>query len=248
MTVHITANIGRHGNSHRAIAAVRRSVPRRGSTWVGWQELDGGDAPDEHAAVEDLFPDREGWRHTGWETQVAVTDNGGDLWVPVRAWIVKGHPPIDRISPWRPIVFRLYRHRRTGRLLAVWNTHTVADAYTGRARTAVELRRRYWNMLWDTLAAEVAELHAQGIDSVGTADLNRNPLPGKLHPDAVVVAHRNLDYVIAVPAPGHRVRRGPVRKITLGIDGHKALRVRVWFTGKGRLTILPPRAPAVERG
>lgn len=66
------------------------------------------------------------------------------------------------------------------------------------------------------------EYVAKGRDVVVTGDFNRQNLPDKLHWRQRVVAHRSVDYVIAIPNPEHKVKVLATGSIHLGLDFHRA--------------------------
>lgn len=220
------ANIGRGGNSRRAIQNVRNAVPRG---FIGFAEIDEADEADEHAVLSKIF---KGWKSACFSSRVPLMWKSL-VWKRTGVIRVEGHPGIKHISPPRLITGATFQHRVfRKRKRAEINGHTVAGAWNADDNAHDDIRRRYWLMYWKHLCELVQDLVEQGHDTTFTGDLNRQrpPIPvEELHKRARIVQHHATDYIIAIPAKGHGVEVLESWDFPLGIDFHKGLAVRLRF-------------------
>lgn len=231
MTRHTTANIGRGRPAAQrgAFALIRALNGLLGI--IGWQEIGESDGPvDEPGRLRRIFR-RAVWRTAGMAVRTPVTWNR-TIWRCLSVERVKVMKGIDRVSPARYVVIVRLQHRVTGRLLTRINTHTVAGAFNGSTDRLESRRRQGWEHHWEELQ-EIATQEAEtGADVVISGDFNRQrpPLPiNELHPRARLAAKSHTDYLIAIPAAGHRVVVDKVERATVGIDFHVGLSARIRF-------------------
>lgn len=236
MSRHTTANVGRGrpGAQRAAFGKVRATNGGRGI--VGWQEIGEGDGrADEPAALRAAFP-RTVWRTAAVATKAPVTWNRA-VWACLGVERVKVMRGIPGVSPARYVVIVRLQHRITRRRLTRINTHTVAGAFNGTTDRREADRRTGWHQHWADLVEIVAQEAATGADIVLGGDFNRQhpALPiHELHPRAELVARAHTDYLIAIPAPGHRASINKVHRHALGIDFHVALSANIRFPKESR--------------
>lgn len=219
MPLLISANLGRHVDNAEFLANVRRLDEEAGRGVVfAPQEVDEADAPDEHAGLRRLLP---GLRWAGWATHEPI--GLGERWTSLRTGVVKGSRGLARLSPARTITEVVARHE-SGAALVVLNLHYP------RRDPRLWLR---WQQLRRAHRARIRYWVDRGYSVVWLADVNRTRF-ARLHPDERTVAHRGLDWIRFIPAPGGaRMRVLETGTIDMSIDGHDA----VW----ARVELLPAR-------
>lgn len=242
-----TINIGRSYGSKSDVQGVIERVrgvigPKGGPAVIGWQEISEddpcGDAC-EYDLIKSTFDAAAGWDNRRPDTvKVPVTAKGVDGVIDARSAFAS--PGEAGVSPTRKVTVVYYQQEN----LSMINTHLIAGAWSC-PDDKVELRKDYWNRGWSALKDQVKKELDKGRDAIVTGDLNRprdsnrcNPPwdPTSLHPRAKLVGGASIDYIFAVPAPGHQfvygrdgdgsVKRGVIH---LGIDGHQGHWVRGEF-------------------
>lgn len=75
----------------------------------------------------------------------------------------------------------------------VFNTHMMPPPQDA-------VWRKYWNIHWLEMKADIANKHRAGLDVFLIGDLNIDELSSsQVHPKAVILAHHKKDYIILIP-------------------------------------------------
>ena len=240
----VTANIGRGVTTEVAHANIRRIARSVPGAFVGFQEIDEADAPDEAALIplrftpvgevpqpgmQDVFTDEgqptyafAGTSGPGWKraTPVAVPST----WEIVRQSTRKASDGLAQVTPNRVIVTA--RCRPT--VDAGFPPVVFLNGHYPLARTAVA--KRIWaecQASWVTRAAEIHDATEGGFTIITMRDTNRHGRMPKIHPDERQLLAPGIDRISIIPAEPSsphlvtaRVLDRPV--VNLTIDGHDA--------------------------
>jgi hypothetical protein len=215
---HATVNIGRHGDSRRAIENVAKTMGKYFA--IGWQEID---SAVEQQAIKDCFPKAKTIKA---QNQNPITYRVNPiLWKPVGTESIFGHEGIPKVTPQQDIILQKFQHRLfKGNKLALVNSHVIAGAFN----QGHDERQTQWYEWFRELQATVNSLHNEGFNTVVRADFNRGNLP-VIHSKAVEVARHMMDHIIAIPAKGRTVNSTDHGTIVLGIDIHLGVWANITF-------------------
>ena len=248
----VTANIGRGVSTDVAHANLRKIARGFPGAFVGFQEIDEADAPDEAALVATRFPTVNQATGTGMHDELASAGQGtyafagfsGPGWkratpiaVPttwniVRDSVRKSSDGLAHVTPNRVIV--------SARCRPVDDPHfppvMFLNGHYPLART--EEAKAIWKECqasWTTRASEVHDRPAGGFTIITTRDTNRHgPMP-KIHPRERQLLTPGIDRISVIPAQPsspHRVTVHVLRRrvVNLTIDGHDARAVDLRLT------------------
>jgi hypothetical protein len=239
----VTANIGRGVSTDVAHANIRRVARSFPGAFVGFQEIDEADAPDEAALIVARFPRVEttptgmhdeltssgkrtytfaGFSGPGWKraTPFAVPTT----WHILRQSVRKSSDGLARVTPHRVIVSALCRPVDDPDFPPVM----FLNGHYPLARTAVA--QRIWKDCQASWTERVEEVHGSsggGRTIITTRDTNRRgPMP-KVHPGERQLLSPGIDRISVIPAERSSphlvtVRVVGRRRLDLTIDGHDA--------------------------
>lgn len=248
----VTANIGRGvptAAAHANIRKVARSFP---GAFVGFQEIDEADAPDEAALLLARFPSADetgstgmhdvlesagrhryrfaGFTGPGWKkaTPLAVPTT----WDIVAQSVKKSSDGLAKVTPHRAIVSARCRPADNPDFPPV----VFLNGHYPLARTAAA--KRLWRdcqASWISRAREIHDSAEGGFTIITTRDTNRRgPMP-RLHPRERQLLVPGLDRISVIPAEPSSpnlvtVRVLRRRMVNLTIDGHDARGVELRLT------------------
>lgn len=239
----VTANIGRGVSAEVAHANIRRVARTFSGAFVGFQEIDEADAPDETALLVARFPSGEppqagmheelassghgtytfaGFGGPGWKraTPFAVPTT----WDIVRQSVRKSSDGLAKVTPHRVIVSALCRPVDDPDFPPVM----FLNGHYPLARTAVA--KRLWRDCHASWTARVGEVHdasGGGHTVITTRDTNRHGRMPRLHPRERQLLAPGIDRISVIPAEPsspHVVTARVLdrRRLDLTIDGHDA--------------------------
>lgn len=248
----VTANIGRGVSTDEAHANIRRIARSFPGAFVGFQEIDEADAPDEGELIPKRFtpvgavPQQDvqgvftsegqptytfaGMEGPGWKraTPVAVPST----WVIVRQSVRKSSDGLAGVTPHRVIVTARCRPTADPDFPPV----VFLNGHYPRART--EPAKRIWKECqasWVTRAAEIHDATGGGSTIITLRDTNHHgPMP-RLHPSERQLLPAGIDRISVIPAepasPNLVTARVLARRtVNLTIDGHDARAVVLRLT------------------
>lgn len=240
----VTANIGRGVSTDVAHTNIRRVVRSFPGAFVGFQEIDEADSPDEAALILKRFPGVEngsqpgmhdtlessghgtyafaGFSGPGWKraTPLAVPTT----WDILRQSATKSSDGLARVTPNRVIVSA--RCRPTGD--RDFPPVVFLNGHYPLARTAVA--KQLWRECQASWTARAEELHDAsdgGFTMITTRDTNRHgPMP-RIHTQERQLLSPGIDRISVIPAESSSphlvtVRVLDRRVVNLTIDGHDA--------------------------
>lgn len=213
----VTANIGRGETSAAAASNIGRVMTgfkpvlpwKRSPLFVGFQEIDEADGPDEHAILRKAAA---GSSIVGFAQLCPLVVP--PEWAVIHEEITKTCQGRPKVTPTRVAVQALAEHRDTG-LRAVFVNghypHNAPDLWADCQRMWIEVVERWL----DT-----------GYTVITTRDRNRAGTPPALSPFEVPLLEPKLiDKITVIQATGKRAVRvvpGKTRRVNLTIDGHDA--------------------------
>jgi hypothetical protein len=248
----VTANIGRGVSADVAHANIHQIAVGFPGAFVGFQEIDEADAPDETALVHTRFPTPDGTPPTplhdvlateaqgtyefagftgpGWKraTPIAVPT----AWAILRHSVRKSSDGLAHVTPNRVIV--------SARCQPVENPAFPPVVFLNghyplaHKKPAKELWKNC-QAAWTERAHEIHDRPAGGFTIISTRDTNHHgPMP-KIHPDETQLLKRGIDRISVITAPPSSkhhltVRLLNRRVIDLTIDGHNAHAVDLRLT------------------
>lgn len=196
-----TANEGR-GLSNVEVATdflsilhVLRAVCRR--FFVGFQEIDEADTPNEHAILKRIFRRRQVVHLSGHEPMVLPRSTKL-----VTSYRIHAAPGIPHVSPARylnvsVVQMGVFKKRK----FAFINTHYVAGAFNNKVESTQKERVASWEQHFAVHKKEVEDLIAQGISVIWTGDVNRiHPVMPLLVPGERRLRVKGMDIVSVIEA------------------------------------------------
>lgn len=218
-----TCNIGRNKTIATRETAIRK-VCRAYHGITGWQEIDEGDAGDEHAVLKGAMPNFS-WANFSSREPIGAPRG----WKLTAQRYVKTSKGIAGVSPQRGISEGFYQSRWSKRKrFAVLNNHPIAGAHTKPGQKMEAARTKAWEEHDAKLRARIDYYVKLGVDVVVTGDFNHPKMP-KLHPRQRTLVHSGLDYILLIPGKGSPLRwtKKATKTVALNIDGHKGHAVRM---------------------
>ena len=240
----VTANIGRGVSTEVAHANIRRIARSVPGAFVGFQEIDEADVPDEAALIpqrftpvgevpqpgmQDVFTDEgqptytfAGTKGPGWKraTPVAVPST----WEIVRQSVRKASDGLAGVTPNRVIVTARCRPTEDADFPPV----VFLNGHYPLARTDEAMQ--IWKECqasWVTRAAEIHEAAEGGFTIITMRDTNRHGRMPKIHPDERQLLTPGIDRISIIPAQSsspHLVTARVLDRtvVNLTIDRHDA--------------------------
>jgi hypothetical protein len=218
--IHITeANIG-NGRIATRRAGIRRVIDRTHRSSVStWCELQ----RDERGWATDMRPDAT-W--VGTQTLCPIQVGPGLVVLDHKITeIFAGQP---KYSPPLHLVEVTVRRKwlPRSRPVHIISCHLAPDFGNHHATYVREQASE-----WGQLRGAVADARGRGLNVIVSGDFNVRgfvPMP-EAHPDQIIAARSGLDAVLAIPAPGRKVKSAGIA-FPLGIERqHKGLDVRISF-------------------
>lgn len=215
-----TVNLGRGVSVARFVANVALIVRRLSGAFIGFQEIDEDDVPNEHRIIRHLM--RARWRFAGWRTRVPIAIPR--IWRKLAENVVRGTSGILHVGPERLVTSTVVEHRKVpGVRVGLVNYHTMYPnpKHTDQQRAAAREGQREVNA---AVAAEVLRLLESDpeLTVIVLADTNDRDAP-KPHPKAVLLIGENaIDRVWVIRrtnGPAVTVRR--TTTVRTNIDGHR---------------------------
>jgi hypothetical protein len=240
----VTANIGRGVSTEVAHANIRRIARSVPGAFVGFQEIDEADAPDEGALIplrftpvgeapqpgmQDVFTSEgqptytfAGTSGPGWKraTPVAVPST----WKIVRRSVTKASDGLAKVTPHRVIV--TVRCRPAGD--PDFPPVVFLNGHYPLARTTKA--KRVWDECQASWVERAADLHEHadgGFTMITTRDTNRHGRMPRIHPRERQLLPPDIDRISIIPAEPsspHLVTARVLDRtvVNLTIDGHDA--------------------------
>jgi hypothetical protein len=240
----VTANIGRGVSTDVAHANIRRVARSFPGAFVGFQEIDEADSPDEAALIEARFPSGDdgsplrmhdalassgqgtyafaGFSGPGWKR--ATPFGVPTTWDVLRQSARKSSDGLAHVTPHRVIVSAQCRPADDPDFPPVM----FLNGHYPLART--EAAKQLWRdcqASWTARANKVHDAAEGGFTIITTRDTNRHgPMP-KVHPRERQLLAPGIDRISVIPAESSSphlvtVRVLDRRVVNLTIDGHDA--------------------------
>lgn len=248
----VTANIGRGVSTEVAHANIHRIAESFPGAFVGFQEIDEADSPDEAALVAARFPTADdatrpelhdalasagqatyafaGFRGPGWKraTPIAVPTT----WDILRQSVKKSSDGLAHVTPNRVIVSARCRPVDDPEFPPVMflNGH-----YPLARKEAAKPLWKDCQASWAQRANEVHDRPAGGFTIITTRDTNHHGRMPKIHPRERQLLTPGIDRISVIPAEPSSPNRVTVRVlrrrvVNLTIDGHDAHAVDLRLT------------------
>ncbi|QNN52713.1 hypothetical protein [Nocardioides mesophilus] len=141
-------------------------------------------------------------------------------WQHLRSGSVRAVPAINEVSRDRYVNWVLLRDRKTGRVVARWNTHFVPGGWAREKLPHTRKRRRAWFQQRAVVLATIGHLREKARFVIGGADVNRFRLDFLGDAVAYDTDGAHFDYLTHVRR--RRMRQVPVKVVELHSD-HDAM-------------------------
>jgi hypothetical protein len=248
----VTANIGRGVSTDVAHANIDRIATGFPGAFVGFQEIDEADSPDEAALVSSTFPVANGATPTGMHEALATSGQDTYAFAGFSGPGWKRATPIAVPATWDILRQSVRRssdglaHVSPSRVIVSARCRPVADPdfppvlfLNGHYPLA---RRKRAKVLWEACqaswterAAEIHDRPAGGFTIITTRDTNHHGRMPKIHPRERQLLAPGIDRISVIPADPSSPHRVTVRVldrrvVDLTIDGHNAHAVDLRLT------------------
>jgi len=248
----VTANIGRGVSTDVAHANIHRVAESFPGAFVGFQEIDEADSPDEAALVKTRFPTVDDAMPPGLQDVLASAGEGTYAFAGFRGPGWKRATPIAVPTTWDILRHSVRKssdglaHVTPNRVIVAARCRPVGDPdfppvmfLNGHYPLAhKEAAKQLWKdcqVSWTERANEIHDRPAGGFTIITTRDTNHHgPMP-KIHPRERQLLTPGIDRISVIPAEPsspHRVSVHVLRRrvVNLTIDGHNAHAVDLRLT------------------
>lgn len=221
-----TVNLGRGASTARFTSLFRTLLRHLTGAVVCFQEIDEDDLPPERRIIGRLM--RAAWWFAGRRTKVMIAIPR--TWVRVDGRVTWASAGIRRVSPARPIVTIIARHRIRRSLPPVAFVDVHFPYVNPRHdRTQQVAARRAWHEVYEHLVVEVDRLANLGHTVVICSDTN-NPHTPAPHPRAQLVAGAGGIDKVWIVEGSVAVDVVATDSVWIGLDGHRAHIARLELT------------------